>query len=277
MLPDRPYPEYVYRYIDFKKPSYVEDLLRNNSLYFAFPSQFIDKLDCKLYQILVTSREDMAEILRDEIDYQHQDKSVQEKAQIIEKLILKYPLPDDPYYQTRCETLNKVFKRGEDQERVGVLCLTERPNNTIMWKEYVSSGNGVCVQLSVQSLISFLATNRISNWYDDETMHWFRNIEYIKDPITFYVKDFFNTDPGQLGVTTLYTKHKSFSFEEEWRFIIVNCINQKVTFPEEIIEKVWFGPKTTKENVALVEKWNKQRKRLFEIDYSTINKGQDHS
>lgn len=270
MLPDRPYPESVYRYIDFTKFSYVEDLLKYNSLYFAFPEQFSDKLDCKLYQIVVSSMDDMEEIMRNETDLRYPEKSDREKADILKDTLLMYPTPEDSFYKTRCENWNKVFKRGEGQERTSVLCLTERPNNSTMWKEYVSSGNGVCVQLSVQSLINFLTTSRISNWQDDETMHWFRNVQYIEGPVIFGVKDLVDAEPGQLGVTFLYTKHKYFSFEEEWRFIIAECINQKITFPEEIIEKVWFGPNTTKENITAVEEWNKQRKRMYEIDYSTI-------
>jgi hypothetical protein len=124
------------------------------------------------------------------------DKFEESKNTSKEKILNR--LSTDPYYANLMlwgsvyPLFSSIF--------VGVLCLTEKPNNLLMWSHYASSCKGF--------VIGFDTTN---NWFNGNTGH---NGLYTIQKVKYDDKR-----PSEKLDEAIFAKGKDWSYEEEWRII----------------------------------------------------------
>ena len=131
-----------------------------------------------------------------------------------------------------------------EMRKYGVLCLSERNDNILMWAHYAASHQGMCLEFERTS------ENALGNWgkccpaiYDDNLPSFMpRELE----------------EPKNVS-KVLTTKASIWSYEAEWRLLTMDC-NKEITYPGSLTGII-FGVKMTK----------KDRKDVVNILGSSVN------
>lgn len=259
------YPSHLYKFIDFDKESYIKDILLNNSLYFSLPQQFKenDAFDCKSYNIEFQTKRDRLEWLKEVIENNFSKINKNVKRKVLKEMSQKYDDPKSEFYLKGAQKLNDAFKNGYDEQRICILCLTDSQSNE-MWSQYIPTRKGVCIKLNVKKIVQHLFSKSISNNRYSAHLNYLYPIQYIDEPINISFTEIKHIAPLKL-TNLLYYKLSCFATEREWRFIIYECINQSIKFPENIIEEVIFDDYTTGEQIKTIENWNKNHTLPFDI------------
>ncbi|WP_240923611.1 DUF2971 domain-containing protein [Psychromonas sp. SA13A] len=135
---------------------------------------------------------------------------------------------------------------GQNQgEVIGVLCLTEEPDNLLMWSHYADSHQGFCVKFDTSNY--FFNQKRTM---EDDFYH-LRKVEYIEQHPTKVIK-------SNVGVDLLLHKSDTWSHEKEWRFcavlhdsdMLIECADSDIhlfKYPKEIIKEIILGANASEE------------------------------
>ena len=134
---------------------------------------------------------------------------------------------------------------AEMEKLVGILCLTEAPDDILMWAHYACSHEGFVVEFDPEA--SFFSQKRSEK---DEFRH-LRPVHYsnIRPLLTFDNADF----------SAMLTKSEHWSYEREWRMMValpdassVLTVGGKdfhlFAFPPSIIKSVILGSRMSQEN-----------------------------
>lgn len=266
------YPPYFYKYIPFEKKKFIEDILLHNRLYFSLPKEFKenDAYDCRAYNFVVRSRADRSALIEEEIRVKHPNFSRLERRKMLRANMKKYQNADSAFYKDRMESMNRIFKDGSNVSRIAILCLTDSEKRPEMWNSYIPSNQGVCIRLNGPMIVKHLWNTEISSSHINPHLNWLRNVEYVLAPVEIPWAAFFKAEPLSAGTTQLYTKLDDFSFEQEWRFTIYECIEQSIPFPESIIEEVFVAPGTTAVQRKTIDEWNSSRNSPFKVSEAHI-------
>jgi len=257
-------PEHLYKYISFKKQSYIEDIIVHSRLYFSLPSQFRenDAFDTRAYNFVIKGTQDRRQWLKKEIAVNYPHLTRHQKKEMRHINLHEHKDTDSAFYQQRVNRLNQIFN-DVDGQRICIFCVTDSSHRIEMWKQYIPNGEGICIKLNRNVILDALITSNISASVHSSHIFDLRRVEYVTLPREISVSKLMNSDSYLLGTTLLYTKLDSFSFEKEWRFIIPECINQSILFSPDMIEEIVLGPNTTKEQIKLIETWNARRSIPF--------------
>ncbi|WP_177409238.1 DUF2971 domain-containing protein [Pseudomonas sp. Irchel s3h9] len=101
--------------------------------------------------------------------------------------------------------LHSRFKE-EMEKKVGILCLTETPDDLLMWAHYACSHEGFVIEFDTES--AFFNQRRSQK---DDFRH-LKPVQYstVRPPLTF--------DNG--NITAMLTKSEHWSYEREWRMMV---------------------------------------------------------
>ena len=267
------YPTYFYKYIPFTKQEYIKGILVKNRLYFSFSNEFKDNdaYDCRAFDFVVNTKKDREQLIKDDILERYPGMPRREKRDMLRTNMKKFRKPDHPYYSERMESMNRIFKEGTVRSRIGILCLTDSPDRIEMWNAYIPDNQGVSIKLNGPVIVNHLWSTEISSSHFNTHLNWLRNVEYIDEPLEIPWAEERRAEPLITGTTRLYTKLSDFSFEQEWRFTIYNCIEQSIEFPEVIVEEVFYAPNTNEAQKELLIKWNEGRSKPFIISPANIS------
>lgn len=258
-----------YRYMNFNKLEYVEPVLSESKLYFSYPQDFKenDAYDCKTFDITMYRPIDIQQFLIETIKIERPDYGLYEQYLEYKKLNLLHPwYRNNPYYQNFAKFLTNNWKIGFEKGKFGILCLTIDPNNKKMWESYSDNYSGICIKLDTNTISEHLNNNSVSSYEDEESLNFLYKVEYVPKPIKIPFYNYSIVEPLKMGTTMLCTKlYNPYNFEKECRYIIPQCINKEIKFPDIIIEEVILGKNITSDNEMLVNKWNNQRKKKFPI------------
>ncbi len=263
---------HFFKYIPFVKQKHIEDILLNNRLYFSFANEFKDNdaYDCRAFNFVIKTKEDREQLIKDDIKERYPGISRQKKRDMLRANMKEFSKPDHPYYTERMESMNRIFKEGAVRARIGILCLTDSPKRIEMWNAYIPDNKGVCIRLNGPAIVRHLFSTDISANHINPHLNWLKNVEYIDEPLEIPWAEERKTDPLNTEITRLYSKLNDFSFEQEWRFTIYECINQSIEFPEVIIEEVFYAPDTTDDQKKLLNRWNEGRTKPYVISPANI-------
>ena len=146
---ESPTPEFLYRYrhLHGEHREWTANILRRSVLFFASPVSFDDPLDCKVHFQLASSE---AELRR-----KHRT------------LLRKFaPELNRPQRRARAASDLRDFDRQRfltaitaglqsEVDRAGVVCLSQAPDNLLLWSYYAAGHTGLCLAFSVASDAAF--------------------------------------------------------------------------------------------------------------------------
>ena len=141
MVP-KDYPEILYKYRNWTN-DFNKNILLKNELYLSSPKDFNDPFDCRIpdnYFLLDTP--DKIDQYINGVVERHMQLLISRDLNIVdEKKRMKEKLSDLGTIQLENE---KVTFDSQD-ERLGILCLSERWDSILMWSHYADLHKGYCV------------------------------------------------------------------------------------------------------------------------------------
>lgn len=221
----------LYRYRTFKD---IEDILVRNEVFFASPDKFNDPFDCKTsFSTGSYSKTDLInhlEKIRDWLPSEY-------------KAIVRYEKMDDEKEQERVMAA-LVEARDESLRKInsglGILCLSEVPDNILMWAHYCDGHRGAVVEFDKEGLESHFG--------------YLRKVEYHEQLVT--LREHNNAGAADNARLFLLRKSDHWKYEKEWR-IIRSLGNQYEKLPIDILKGIILGCEMRREDKTKIREWVK--------------------
>lgn len=200
------YPRHFYKYRNVS--SYTDSIFKDLTMWFSAPQSFNDPFDCNLSEISSHTQEEANQFLEHILEGR----------------------PDREALLSRGTTVAKAEKSLASSKetilsRTGILCLSKKLDNILMWSHYTDSHKGLVIELDpIHDLDFFLSPIQVN--YTDT----YEPTNYFKDPHSAITK-------------IISTKSSCWSYEEEIRIVKSGVIGS-VPFNPKAIRRVIFGCKS---------------------------------
>ena len=145
MSHDRPITLYKYKDLSGEGIGHVEDMLRNNRLWYSSPLNFNDPFDCRCVFDIGNTREEIvfrkAAFLAKRNGITLADALAQADGEI----------PTEPRELEHWQT-QQIEGHSRRAANTGILCLTSLCDNFIMWTHYAKNHTGICIQFRARDV-----------------------------------------------------------------------------------------------------------------------------
>lgn len=244
----RPYEvDYLYKYREINSKG-LERTIVNGEVFLPDPTQFNDPFDCKPKVCIHNS-----EYLRNK----YYKSLIKSKRPDLTPQQIKREIKNNPRIKKlrNTEYLNGLVLKLI--KSYGIYCLTEVPDDILMWSHYSASHTGICLQFNASQELS-LFWEALKVTYQDK----YPEVNVMK--IGEY-EQFFNL---------FATKSEHWEYEKERRVIKdENEGGSKVyTFDTKLLTGVILGAKISKEDEKLVLNWVGRKNTPTNIFRARINK-----
>lgn len=236
------------------KFEFTRDIFLKNELYFPHPDQINDPFDCKIQPSFenVTSE--------NIIDYLN---GIESKNYEIESYKIELAKNNAKLNNPKTITQALKAKCGEGHlQNVGVLSLTSKKLDILMWSHYSDAHKGICIGFDYAKL--FFIFNGTPLYADDVKYPEFNQYPSwnpFEDP----------------AIDKLYlTKALDWKYEQEWRIIFPEKGRTAQKFDPNALVSVHLGCQISKEHKETVINWCSQRKQKPKI-YQTTTDGSSYS
>ncbi len=194
-----PLPARLYKYASLQgnRLAWAREIIVDRMVYFANPTTYNDPFECRfLFAMNGTDAQWDRFLRRPEVAAENGLAAGVE------------PTPEQ-MAQWKRTALASAPRLGEEfrqkmQKDVGVLCLSEQPDETLLWSHYADSHRGVSFGFSVA---------------DDPLFA--KEIAKVTYQTGFPIYDYFNP-PVDVERITFHTKSSRWSYEAEWRVIRID-------------------------------------------------------
>lgn len=267
-------PEFLYRYRTLKLGSHscedVEGIVAHNQIQFSSPKWLNDPFDCKVSENLdvpdSTKREWLQERCRREILGQMKAQaSLDLEKQVARRFDELWP---------RCNeiALNDIRVLQRYIDSCGILCLSERCDDILMWSHYTDGHRGICLKFQSSYLrfpVGEIKPQPFKNVY--------RKPERVNYSHLYPETRFVNSPPWELYFAWIMTKSCHWRYEQEWRIILHAekpkdpkdswdpQVKFKATFgdynslPQDSLTGIIFGCEITDDDERMVREWLERR------------------
>ena len=236
----QPMPVNFYKYRRIGE--YTEAIFVRNELFFAAPASFNDPFDCA-FHIIVEGQDNQRVFesmafseIRNKMPHLTLPEAVEAAQQVGAAII------ERKAEEFRDISVEKLAR--DSNNKVGVLSLSEKNDDILMWSHYADCHKGICLEFST-SQRSFFRDARPVN-YDDEfpalNLH-----DIVVD------EDLRKTAPWML------TKARQWEYEKEWRVLDFDCGPGPKAFPPESLTGVILGCRISDEDRERVSSWLQSR------------------
>ncbi|HTM91461.1 MAG TPA: DUF2971 domain-containing protein [Flavisolibacter sp.] len=231
---------FKYRFWD---DSFHKRVLTENELFFSSPKRFNDPYDCGLPFNQHPENSDPI-IIKEKVEgsaprqFPHLINNPQALEEKCARQVLLIQQNPESWFE-----MNWGYKPEDLSKLFGVLSLTPHPDNYLMWSHYSNSHKGFCVEFDTRKLVESVAGH-------------FRKVDYTDEIPFFSIKD---TLEDELITKLVYTKSKTWSYEDEYRLSRIHRSDQAIKFDPEALTAVYFGCKTPYEHqIQIIDVVNKK-------------------
>ncbi len=244
-------PEILYKYRDWNE-SYHQRLLTENELFLASAGQFNDPFDVSL-------------------PYRYREEDMTPEN-IFQKLYLmakeKYPEYSEEMLHQMCYERQQsgAFENGQYwrenregfKERMhaifGIVSLTTKNDNLLMWSHYANSHKGFCIGLDSE-LVFHAVGGTITPVFYDET---FPEIPLFGNPVADMVQ-------------ILATKSTHWEYEDEYRLMKTYAAKTAIVLPDEAFKEIILGLNMSEEYAVEITQLVKVKFPNMKIYQSQMN------
>jgi hypothetical protein len=260
----------LYKFKAFDKDNNYQDILRNK-LYCPSPSKLNDPFDSQIpIRYDLCTKHELMEIgkkfyiLQKTTERKERRKGAREIAKKWKKDLKFNPNLVNSRMQEYVEANIKLFS------------FTEKRENLLLWSHYADSHKGFCIEFSAKLLSNFLVNSylklkktfiidKVS--YQDiyPTIHPSKHSDYERMHLQFF------------------TKSNFWSYENEWRIILLEQKSNYIPILPEIIKNIYFGLLASEENIKtsieILKLYNPEigiykavkKKEEFGLEFEIIN------
>jgi hypothetical protein len=146
----------------------------------------------------------------------------------------------------------------DKNSELGVLCLTEVPDDILMWSHYADGHRGLAFQFDKARL--------------EGAFNYCKEVDYRNNIIE--LKDITGATPDELAALLLLKKAIRWKYEKEWRIIVDPNLNtipgcRIYRFPKEALTGVIFGCEMTADDKYTVNAWLKEGEHQAQVHQAT--------
>lgn len=231
------WPPFLHRYVslrDDERKRWARDFIVARQVYFTRPIDFNDPFECAFtLNIDAPQSHRLNRLTR----YLQRMKGIdRHSAKELAKADLKKGWYFSPEHQAH------AHKEMTDAIRTqsGMICLSAKDNDSLMWAHYADSHRGICITLdmAIEKWIGFPAAGPEPVVYQDDLP----------------ALDWFTATPEKLGRTTAYTKASQWAYENEWRMFHPSLGGKTHAIPKAI-DAITLGCRVPQRDVDLVREW----------------------
>ncbi|RZF62539.1 DUF2971 domain-containing protein [Sphingobacterium corticibacterium] len=228
-------PEILYKYRPYEGEGQGENFgtrtLLNFELFASSPINFNDPFDIALpYKYTKDSFTLENFISRYTDTYDHNKWGRKSRIELIYDATSRY--------NYICENPERHWKENADviyemdNEFYGILSLSTKPYNMLMWSHYANLHKGYCLGLDGRKFAEFLASK-----YKD---YGFKlgPVKYSSD---YPLIDFTKQLEKETTFIRCFTKNQCWGYEDEYRLVFHNKPNEVIAYPKELIKEVHLG------------------------------------
>ena len=245
---------YKYSSINEKNFQYIEKIFTKNEFFFPSPSSFNDPFDCSANLSTKGSikehRNYYMNLLKKKKPHLNQ---TQRKRRWKSKglKIAKRKKQQLIFNRSMLKLLQKTINN------TGVFCLTESPDNILMWSHYAQNHEGLCFEF---------------NFANTDSALWkARQVIYKK---SYPDVNLFRDSASKQIEANLYTKSSHWSYEKEWRIVNMGKKPDTYSFPKPLLSGVILGCKMAKKDKEFIRSVIKKNNVAIDIFESKINRRQ---
>ncbi len=244
----------LYKYIsidDNDVDAVIESILQDNLIKFTQAKYFNDQFELKPHiQKIANNIDELKRMLNSKVPEEYGELYKKSGMFQIKFNNITLDVNDktlkDVMNSQRCKKLinNKLNK--EMSNKIGLISLTTKKNNLLMWAHYASSHKGFVIQFDHKN--DFFKTRTYLNKENIENEIYLQKVNYDKDRPSecLYTLD---------KQSTLFTKSKEWKYEKEYRMIMPLekiGLNEKSLylekFPANMIKAIYLGCNMKKRN-----------------------------
>lgn len=237
----------LFRYRTFERGF---DEIKKSYLWFSDVENLNDPFDCKPVLVDNKSISDTWLTLL---------KIDKDRFEVDPLLALRQAIATYPNNNASIEAVNAMAREeiAEVFSEMGLCCFSEIFDSTLMWAHYAGnkfgqSGGGVCIEYEVET---------------NQFLMKCKKIQYVSNRVTLTSAQVFDHEVTKAAVMT---KSFEWAYEKEWRATagpIGKGMDRKLFIHPETITAIYFGPKTTDEDIRRVENLKIEQNRKFQMHY----------
>lgn len=242
---------YKYRAIDWNNTDYVSRIFTHSEIYFPSPGQLNDIWDCKPNIVVgnlgsILYRRKFNRYLVRLLMATNPTKSQRE----IKRWVKELPIKD--HASLIAEYNHSLIQNLEDVWRI--YSLSSIPDNNLMWSHYSEGHTGICLEFDAST----------------EIFGGAMKVEYFGSRPEL---DFLEQNNGVLLRHAVLMKSEDWKYEGEYRIVakeprefdMLNVVNGKFVFPEQLLKSVILGCRTDKKTEMEIRSWCENRKSNIEF------------
>lgn len=222
----RKIPESLYRFASFDADKHYEELIRDNRLYFAQPSEFNDPFECKIApDFTLYTREIWQSVYRKLADEEIALNREPFFGEIINQDI-DYMLENPKHH---IESFRSMFNL-----LLGICCFSEKKDNLLMWAHYAKGHRGICLEFNGPMMQSHFLSyqRRIGQTIFLTPVRYEREYPLLSLPLE---------DLVTWSQTVYTTKSTIWKYEKEWRLIYLYGGKEKPRYNDSILKNIYLG------------------------------------
>lgn len=245
-------PPILYKYRDYSN-EFNKNTLFKLEIFLASTSMFNDP-----YEGAIPFKYEPEDLTPENIFIKMREMAMEEHPEWGEAKIQEYCyegqqkklLNDDAHIEKFNET-----NRADIDKTFGILSLTPKPLNYLMWSHYANSHKGFCIGFDADILYEITGGGLGPVSYSDELP----KLRLFGDTFDFHTKQ-------------LATKSKIWEYEEEYRVVKSKASKKVIKYPKEMIKKIFLGCKMDLKNKHEIIDFVKQNGINCEIIETSLDK-----
>ncbi|MEA3226776.1 MAG: DUF2971 domain-containing protein [Planctomycetota bacterium] len=243
-------PEVLYKYRSLSEDGFefTRNIFLKNELYFPHPKQINDPFDCKIPPSFKNVTKESLIACIEKVE----SKNYGINAAQIEAARNNVNCHD---IETLIEAMRKQDEKGH-RENAGVLSLSEKWSNILMWSHYADSHRGICIGFDFTKLLFvFNGTPFPALAVKYPELNDYPLWEYLDD------------DHGAIFNKQYLTKALDWEYEREWRVVLPEKGRTSQEFEPAAIVSVHLGCQISERHKENVVNWclqREQKPRIYE-------------
>ena len=242
-------PRILYKYRSYEgakqEPNFGSQTLLDFKLFASSPSNFNDPFDMALPFKYSPESFTFENFLRKYLRmYSSEKKGNKSHNEIL------YEATDR--YNYICENPERNWKENAaaisdlDNKFYGILSLSKKPKDILMWSHYANLHRGYCIGIDVPGFVQLIADN-------------FEQYGCKLGPVTYSdnypVVDFMKDSEPETTFKRSFTKQSCWKYEDEYRIVFHNSPNKVIKYPKELIKEIYLGCRMSQEHKAEIKEF----------------------
>jgi hypothetical protein len=223
-------PARLYKYRPIDPSGFTGRIFTHRELFFSPASSFNDPFESRFVLSMEATLEERIGKFRSILPTQRPDLEGAARESMAQDLANSFLLDST----TTARGLTEMLLA-----KSGVLCLSERNDDILMWSHYADHHRGLCLEFSTSGSEAFLAERLLPVSYSDKVPVW----------------RYFIDDTHQMVTKVVLTKASHWRYEAEWR--IIDPFNKPgpQSFPPLLLTGVILGARVSDPGRAQVFAW----------------------